>query len=74
MSAVTLESGRIFARENPSRGETYVQVLARLGEKFVEVVAATLRRLLWCRSRPKPENGYEPNAWWHHVGHQHGAT
>lgn len=40
-SAVTVESGRIFARENPSRGETYVQVLARLGEKVVEVVAAT---------------------------------
>ena len=39
-SAVTVESGRIFARENPSRGETYVQVLARLGEKVVEVVAS----------------------------------
>ena len=39
-SAVTVESGRIFARDNPSRGETYVQVLARLGEKVVEVVAS----------------------------------
>lgn len=49
-SAVTVESGRIFARENPSRGETYVQVLARLGEKVVEVVAATQPG----RERPAP--------------------
>lgn len=40
-SAVTVESGRIFARENPSRSETYTQVLARLGEKVVEVMAST---------------------------------
>jgi xanthine dehydrogenase YagR molybdenum-binding subunit len=39
-SAVTVESGRIFARDNRSRGDTYVQVLARLGEKVVEVVAS----------------------------------
>ena len=49
-SVVTVESGRIFARENPSRGETYVQVLARLGEKVVEVVAATQPG----RERPAP--------------------
>lgn len=51
--AVSVESGRIFARENPSRSETYIQVLQRLGQQMVEVTASAQPG----RERPQTSGG-----------------